>query len=330
VRALRDNVRPMNIAPDLSIIIVSWNCRDVLLNCLGSMSDGAGDISFETIVVDNQSDDGSAEAVTKAFPGVTLIANENNPGFAAANNQAIAIARGRHILLLNPDTVVEKGTLAGLVAELDADESIGALGPTLLETDGSVQPSVRELPSFAAFCDRYTPLRTLRVCRRAYRRYKMKQFDYSRPADVPSLVGAAIAIPRRVLDDVGLLDERFFLYFEETDLCRRIAAAGYRVHYTPKVRIVHIGNVSASESTPGLLYRRSIFQYLAKHGGRWARLKVHALRLGMFCQEFLQLIYCSVAVCALVVVLQFARAKNKLHRLRRALRFVGSDVWKTF
>lgn len=328
--ALVQNVRPMGTAPDLSVIIVSWNCRDVLMNCLRSLPGGAGSIAIETIVVDNHSADGSAEAVSREFSDVALIANESNRGFAAANNQAIAIARGRHVLLLNPDTVVEDGALATLAAELDADESIGALGPTLLGANGANQPSVRVLPSFRAFCDRYTPLRALKVFRRAYERYKVRQFDYSAPADVASLVGAAIAIPRRVLAEVGLLDERFFLYFEETDLCRRIAEAGYRVRYTPAARITHIGNVSAAESTPGLLYRRSMFQYLAKHGGRQAQLKVHALRTGMFCQELLQLIYCLGAAAVLAAACQFARAKKKYRRFAGALRFVCRDGWRTF
>ncbi len=322
----------MSDRPDLAIIIVSWNCSDVLADCLRSLADGARKdadaVSVETVVVDNDSADGAADRLRREFPDVQLIANDRNVGFAAANNQGIEATTGRYVLLLNPDTVVASGALVVLVRALEADATIGCLGPMLLNADGSGQPSVRQLPSVAAFCDRYTPLRMLKVCKGAYDRYKMRDFDYDGPADVPSLVGAAMCMPRRVLEGVGLMDDGFFLYFEETDLCRRIAETDHRICYTPAARIRHIGNVSGIQSAPTVLYRRSLLKYVAKHGGRLGGLKALALLDGMFVQELLQLIFCLPMSGLLGLLGQWRAAAKKWRRAMYAGRFVFRDGWR--
>jgi GT2 family glycosyltransferase len=315
---------------DLSIIIVSWNCRDELAACLRSLRDLDHGVSVETIVVDNASADAACDMVRREFPGVALIANEVNRGFAAANNQGLAVAAGRNVLLLNPDTVVHAGALASLVRTLDEDETIGACGPQLLNADGTVQPSVREFPTFAAVLYQYTPLRMFGVGRLAYRAYKARDFDFHRPADVHSLMGAALCVPRRVLDRVGALDERFFVYFEEVDLCRRMHDAGLRRRFVPEATITHLAGVSAGgQAAASLFLCRSMFLYLKKHNPRAKSLPgLVLLWIGMCLRELSQLVGNSVAAAVLLAVGRRDRASRRWRRTRGAARFLFIDAWR--
>jgi len=316
--------------PDLSVIIVSMNCRGELAECLASVQRAQGPLTLETFVVDNASRDGSARMVAEQFPQVRLVANERNRGFAAANNQAVALATGRNVLFLNPDTVVKPGALETLVRTLDGDASIGVCAPQLLNADGSIQESSRREPTYAALLHQYTPLRLLTVFKGAYRRYKMGDFDFRAPADVDVVMGAAFCVPARVLAEVGVLDERFFVYFEEMDFCRRVRKAGYRVRFEPSAQITHIGGVSAATATSNLFFCRSLFRYLRKHNGAVAgRAMVFGLRLGMFLREAMLLVADLLAAGGLALVLQTGRAKRRLARARSAARFLFRDVWLT-
>jgi GT2 family glycosyltransferase len=315
---------------DLSVIIVSMNCRGELAECLASVERARGGLAVETFVVDNASGDGSAAMVAGKFPQVRLIANPRNRGFAAANNQAVAAATGRNVLFLNPDTVVKPGALETLVRTLDGDATIGVCAPQLLNADGSVQESSRREPTFAALLHQYTPLRLLRIFKGAYRRYKMGDFDFCRPADVDIVMGAAFCVPARVLAEVGVLDERFFVYFEEMDFCRRVRQAGYRVRFEPGGQITHIGGVSAATATSNLFFCRSLFRYIRKHNGPVAgRAMVFMLRLGMFLREAMLLTGNLAAGGLLALVLQTGRAKRRLARARSAARFLFRDGWLT-
>ena len=357
--------------PDLSVIIVAYRCRDVLAECLKSLGPERGTASpergeaapaptesaltaagqvedspwretrrarsedarlaVEIIVVDNASGDGTAQMVRERFPPVHLIANASNRGFAAANNQGLAVASGRHVLFLNPDTLVHPGALAAMVGTLDADEKIGACGPQLLNADGSIQPSARRFPDYGALLHQYTPLRLLRLCRGAYRRYKMADFDFSSAADVDSLMGAAMCVPRRVLEKVGAFDERFFVYLEEVDLCRRIREAGYRVRFEPAGRITHLGGVSAASATASLFFCRSLFRYIRKYHGPATGLgMVFFLRLGMFVREGMLMIVDLAAAGMLALVGRTERARRRMASARSAARFVFRDGWLSF
>lgn len=315
---------------DLSVIIVSMNCRGELAECLASVERARGALAVEVFVVDNASRDGSAAMVAADFPQVRLVANERNRGFAAANNQALALAGGRNVLFLNPDTVVRPGALETLVRTLDGDSGIGVCAPQLLGADGSIQESLRREPTYAALLHQYTPLRLLRIFKGAYRRYKMGDFDSRRAADVEIVMGAAFCVPARVLAKVGVLDERFFVYFEEMDFCRRVREAGLRVRFEPSAQITHIGGVSAATATSNLFFCRSLFRYLRKHNGPVAgRAMVFALRLGMFLREAMLLVGNLAAGGALALVLQTGRARRRLARARSAARFLFRDVWLT-
>jgi GT2 family glycosyltransferase len=318
------------VNPDLSIIIVAYHCRDDLARCLECIPAAGGDLEAETVVVDNASGDGTVEMVRERFPEVHLIANAENHGFAAANNQGLAVSSGRHVLFLNPDTRAEEGALAVLVRTLDADGGLGAVGPQLLNEDGSVQPSVRTDPTVAALLHQYTPLRLLRILAPAYHRYKRRDMGFRSAADVDTLMGAALCVPRRVLDEVGPMDERFFVYHDDADLCLRIRQAGYRVRFEPSARITHVGGVSAGHAASGVLYLRSLYRFLYKHHGPLkGALMVTAVRVGLFVREALQLPFSALAALALLLVGRTDRARRHGRRAVRALRHLCCDAWRT-
>jgi GT2 family glycosyltransferase len=253
---------------DISVCIVNWNTRELLRECLRSVLDQAADLAVEILVVDNASRDGSQDMVRQTFPGVTLIANRENRGFGAANNQAAEVARGRIVLFLNSDTVVLPGTLRELMCYLDQHPQVGALGCRLLNGDGSTQRS----------CWRgFLTLRAA-VVDACYLWQLIPRSDFVRgsevaadqtngPIAVDHLLGACLAVPRRVLQQVGAFDTRFFMYLEETDLCYRIKQAGYAIHYLPSAAIVHFGGQSTKQlpEMRRMLYQ-SQFMFLRKHG----------------------------------------------------------------
>jgi GT2 family glycosyltransferase len=226
---------------------------------------------LEIIVVDNDSKDGSVEYVAQHFPEVQIIRNNHNRGFAAANNQGLAVATGRNILFLNSDTVVHKGALEAMAGLLDSNPRAGACGCKLVNVDGSVQPSVRHFPTFAAFLQRYTIFKYFGLFERARCYYRMREFDYSNYSEVDQIMGAALMVKRSVLEEVGPMDESFKLYFEETDLCQRIKKAGFSVYFTPAGQITHLkGGSSDALASATLLatFLESFFYYLRKHKGR--------------------------------------------------------------
>jgi len=254
---------------DISIVIVSWNSHDYLSECLSSLAAGAGPLSFEVFVVDNASRDGSADLVREKFPWAHLIPNSENRGFAAANNQALRISSGRYALLLNPDTRVHPQAIEGVVGFMDHHPEAAACGCLLLNEDGSVQHAVRRFPTFAFALGAKTILGRMGLFRRRYDFVKMRgmRFDTTMEVDQPS--GAALFLRQRVLAEVGLLDERYFMFFEEVDLCRRIKDAGYRIYLFPEARITHYGGRSRRQNRaqiilPGL---RSMLRYFRLHEG---------------------------------------------------------------
>ncbi len=263
---------------DLSICIVSWNVKELLRDCLISIRAANPDLSCELLVVENDSWDGSGVMVRDEFPEVTLIKNRVNRGFAAACNQAIEKSRGRYIVLLNPDTRVRDGSLEERVRFLDQHPSAGGGGPKLLNPDGSLQPSIRSFPTFKSSLRQFTILGDLGLFRRALREYLKKDFDYEQASIVEQPMGAALFLRRAVLDEVGFLDESFFLYFEEVDLCRRLSGAGFALWYNPRAAIIHAGGRSTGKagSRAILWFFKSQFRYFTKEFGpdATARFKV--------------------------------------------------------
>jgi N-acetylglucosaminyl-diphospho-decaprenol L-rhamnosyltransferase len=217
--------------PDVSVSIVNTNNRDVLLECLASLEEDRlrRSVDVEVVVLDNASEDGSAAAVRERFPTVRLIEQPFRAGFGANHNSVVRATRGRHVYVLNDDTTSDDWGLDELVAYLDARPEVGAIGPRLVYPDGRPQASAWRFPSpLAAAIGSLTLGRAGVVQSRG---------EVPRPVDW--VMGAALLVPRRVLDEVGLFDEEYFIYSEETDLCRRIARAGYEIRYYPSVTVVH-------------------------------------------------------------------------------------------
>jgi len=260
-------IRYRSLPIDVSICIANWNCVEMLHACLESLLDQPQGVELEVIVVDNASSDGAADMVARHYPEVTLIRNATNRGFARANNQAAALARGRYLLFLNNDTVVPAGTLRGLVDFLEANPTVGMVGPCLRGSDGQPQISYRQRPTLAALLHRTTLLRWTGLFRRAYYHYRRQHFDPSTLRSVEALMGAAVVLPRDVFFACGQWDEDFDFGGEDLDLSARVAKQ-HGVVFLPEVEITHYGRVSSRQNvnfaSPGVAV--GYVQYFRKHG----------------------------------------------------------------
>lgn len=261
----------------LSIIIVSYNTKALLQKALSRVYQTRGFTSFEVIVVDNNSHDGSADMVAQEYPQVTLIRNEDNVGFAGGNNPGMKIAEGEYVLLLNSDAFVFDSSLLETVDYMDAHLETGVMGAQLICEDGSPQPSAREFP---------TPWRKMKVLSGWDARHSNYETFYDYYQDegkgkpevrkVDWVPGTYFMIRRKAMEEIGLLDERFFMYYEEVDYCLRAKKKGWTVDFNPKICIIHLGGQS-SLSTQKSISRtgrqlvdirvNSEYDYFRKHAG---------------------------------------------------------------
>ncbi|MDE2127349.1 MAG: glycosyltransferase family 2 protein [Armatimonadetes bacterium] len=275
-----DGNRAGGIELDLSIVVVSYNTVDLLRACLASLPAACTPLVWDAWVVDNASHDGSQEMVAAEFPAVHLIANAENAGFTKANNQALRRASGQVLLILNPDTEPEPGSLALMVSALRADNTIGAVGPMLLNTDGSLQRNGRRFPTVWREFLGHAGLAAL--SRRAFdRRLEYGREDFAVPADVDEVSGACLMLRRDVTDRVGFMSEEFFMFYEETEWCWRIRKAGFRVQYLPAARVKHHWMASVkrdSRRMTQVLYR-SARTYWRKTGGLPAQCAIECVIL---------------------------------------------------
>jgi N-acetylglucosaminyl-diphospho-decaprenol L-rhamnosyltransferase len=263
---------------ELSVVIVSWNVRELLGRCLASIEAHSPGVPYEVWVVDNASADGSGAMVRARFPGVRLIENGENVGFAAANNQAIREAGGRYLVLLNPDTEVRAGALRALVEFLEDHPRAGAAGARLLNGDGSLQASCH--PMLTPGRELWRLLFLERIWRRAT--YRMERWDVRAPRRVEAIKGACLALRRAALDEVGLLDEGYFMYSEEVDLCYRLAQAGWELWWVPQAEVVHHEAGSTRQAAEAMyvqLYRSKVEFYRKTRGEASARRFKGAVRL---------------------------------------------------
>lgn len=252
----------------LSILIVSWNTRDLVTRCLNSIVKNPPDFDYEVIVVDNHSQDGTVDELAALFghnKRIRIIPSMRNLGFAKGNNLAFAESQGEYILLLNPDTEVLPGSLTTLVKYLESHPETGVAGPRLLNPDGSLQHSVRRFPRIWSGVLVFSGLhRLLRP-----RRYLMDDFSYEQEADVDQVMGAALLTSRKVIEGVGFLDEGFWLWYEEVDFCKRVKAAGYLVKFYPQAEIIHHGGKSFAQMDVYLRKKtvaKSLIYYFRKNG----------------------------------------------------------------
>lgn len=275
---------------DLSVIILNWNTKEDLRRCLASMEPsvlgqeraGAGNAGsgrrgagaalaeespIEVIVVDNASTDGSVQMAQEHFPWANVIANAQNVGYSAGNNLGIEAATGRHLLLLNPDTVIHDDALMTLVQFTDARPEAGIVGAKLLNRDGSLQYSCRRFPTLANGFFRDTPLGRLFPKNRYNRDYLMTNWDHSTPREVDWVSGAAMLIRRECLEEIGTLDEGFFMYCEDVDICFRARERGWKVFYCPDAVITHLIAQASDQNAAAMLMERhrSMYRFFRKH-----------------------------------------------------------------
>ena len=231
---------------DLSIIIVNWNTRKLLLDCIASVYRTVRKATLEVIVVDNASTDGSVEALSHAFAEVRLIANKKNAGFATANNQALKEMNGRYAVLLNSDTILKEGALEQMLGFMDRNPQAGICGPQLLYEDGSKQASFGTFPTLWEEFGIRTVVRIL-----SPQRYKLNMGRKRRviraPSNVDYIVGACMMVRKSAIDTVGMLDESYFFCFEEIDWCMRMMKAGWHVYHLPDIEIYHLQSMSVSK-----------------------------------------------------------------------------------
>jgi N-acetylglucosaminyl-diphospho-decaprenol L-rhamnosyltransferase len=247
------------MASKLTICIVSWNTRALLLDCLKSVYKSRSKFEYEVTVVDNNSGDGSAEAVGEMFPRVRLICNKENVGFATANNQAIRVSNAPYVLLLNPDTVILPDLLQGLVDFMEANPKAGAAGPKLLFPDGTVQIS----------CSLYPPGLEMILVHHGLKTDRPVNINAPGPIPTASIMGACLIVRRQAVESVGLMDENFFLIFEEADWCFRMLQAGWTVFYLPNHKVVHYQGQSEKQ-LPGsgiIETQVSLLWFMFKHYG---------------------------------------------------------------
>jgi GT2 family glycosyltransferase len=254
---------------DVSIIIVNWNTKKLLKDCLVSIYEQTSSIDFEVIVVDNFSSDGSAEMVKAEFPKTILIENKENRGFAAANNQAIEIARGKYVLLLNSDTVVLDKAIEKTLSFADANPGTAAFGCRVLNPDGTVQTTCFMFPSILNMILSSTYLYKLFPGSKFFGREQMTWWDRNDVREVDVVTGCFILVRRETIEQTGTLDELFFMYGEETDWCYRMKKNGWKIMFTPAGQIIHYGGQSASKTPVAMTIqlRLSILKFIKKHYG---------------------------------------------------------------
>jgi GT2 family glycosyltransferase len=299
--------------PLLSVCIVSWNTRQLLRDCLTTLVADPESRDWEVLVVDNASQDGSAEMVRQAFPGVHLIASLENLGFAGGNNLALARARGRYLVLLNSDTRVEPGALGALAAYVEQNPRVGCAGPLLLNGDGTVQLSCGLSPGLAAEAVNKLLLHKL------FPFYKLGRWNHAQTRDVGWVSGACLLVRRQVLDEVGPLDGGMFMCYEDLEWCMRMRRAGWAVCYHPFGRVTHLRGQSTRQDLARMLVvsQQSQFYLFQKHMGRG---RLHALRA---------LTVLETALRSAVWVLPAVLGRRRRHEGRERLRAYATILGRT-
>lgn len=273
---------------DLSIIIINHNTRQLLYECLLSLQHGNAGIHFEIIVVDNGSTDGSPEMVAEQFRRAILIRNHSNEGFAKPNNQGLKIAAGRYCMLLNSDTVVKPNAMETLIEFMDKHPEAGACGPRLVFGDGRLQPSCRSFPSlWRHFCD-MSGLENL-FPKSIFGNLETR-FTYDHDAEVDQPMGAALMMRREVLEQVGYLDERFKIYYNEVDWCRRTSKAGWKIFFVHNAEIIHYGGKTTE------ITNRSFEQFDEMNRNCLSYYEKHFGGIGLFLYKMMLVIGFSVRV----------------------------------
>jgi len=253
---------------ELSIIILNYKMRGLVKNCLKAILESEIKVQYELIVVDNNSGDGVEEMIKERFPQVKFIQTNANLGMGGGNNAGIREAQGKYVLILNPDIFVFPNSLQRMIDFAKTREDIGALAPRLLNPDKSFQETCYRWHKIYTPIFRRTFFGRLGFGKKELRRFLMSDWDHGSTREVDWIQGSCLLIPKNVLDQVGLFDERFFMYFEDTDLCRRIQNAGYKNIYLAEAEVVHLHRRQSADG--GLL--KVIFNRLTRiHIKSWLK-----------------------------------------------------------
>jgi GT2 family glycosyltransferase len=253
---------------DLSIIIVSYNVKNLLRRCLGSILTFQKDLSFEVVVIDNDSEDESAEMVKREFNGIALVENSRNLGFSAACNQGIRMSRGRFVLLLNPDTEFTPGGITEMVRFMDSHSEAGICGPRMTDSVGKLHYSCRSFPSYlTAISSAQSVLNRLFPRNPLSRRYLQKDSNRTKRIETNWVSGSCLLARREMLERIGLLDTRFFMYVEDVDICYRAGKSGYSVCCFPESTVIHHTAGSSRKRRISMLveHHRSMFLFHRKY-----------------------------------------------------------------
>jgi GT2 family glycosyltransferase len=245
---------------DISVIIVNWNTKDLLRNCLNSVYQTVSNLIFEVIVVDNSSSDGSVAMLEKEFSSVIRIVNKENKGFGAANNQALARMKGKYALLLNSDTVLTPQAVNKLWDFCEANQKAAIVCGQLLNADGSKQNSIASFPGLLTLAVNTSVLEYLLPCF-----YPSKRYKHTSPFEVDSVIGACMMIRKRALAEAGSFDERYFFFFEETDLAYTMRLRGWKIYQVPHALIYHLQGQSIGHNVRSRVeFYHSRYQFLRK------------------------------------------------------------------
>lgn len=253
--------------PLLSIIIVTWNSEEFIKKCLESIFNSKGSIDFEVMVIDNASQDGTIKIINEFKSEVKLICNQKNLGYAKGNNQGIEIARGEYILLLNPDVELKEKCLQLMLDFMEEHKEIDALGPQLLNLNGTIQPSGREFPDFSILLWEISGLSFLFPKSRIFGRWRIGYFDFQTSREVDQPMGSCLLLRRKILERVGVLDENFPIFFNDVDLCYRIKKSGGKLYFFPEAKTFHYKGGSTQKVKPAMIASAhlSFFKFLFKY-----------------------------------------------------------------
>jgi len=245
---------------DISVIIVNYNTKNLLRNCLHSVYEMIRNISFEVLVVDNASHDGSLTMLREEFPQVQIIENPKNRGFAAANNQALRLMKGSYALLLNTDTVLQENAVYELFSFMEKHPEVAMASGQLLNTDGSKQNSIAKFPSILTLLFNVPLLEMIFP-----QKYPSKRYSHKDPIEIDSGIGACLLVRRKAIEEVGSFDERYFFFFEETDWAMQMKKAGWKIFHVPTAYIYHLqGQSIGPDIRSRIEFYHSRYQYFRK------------------------------------------------------------------
>ena len=296
---------------DVSIIVVNWNTKELLLACLKSIYGTTTGLDIEVIVVDNGSHDGSSQAIKENFPQAKLIQNFENKGFAKANNQALSIVTGHYILLLNSDALLTDGSLKNLINFMDKTPVAGIAACQYINSDGSKQNSFDNFPTLTTELLNKTFLKTLFP-----KKYPSKKKEYYEPMEVESVIGACMLVRKEAITQVGMLDEDYFFFMEETDWCLRMHKAGWKVYHLPEIKVYHLQGQSKEKdpSKAWIEYYRSSYIFFKKHRSIFSYFTLRILRV------FKLIINLTLVLLGFIATLGLDRGlKRRLHIYRDLL-----------